>query len=357
MVQEKLIFYSLHDCRDNRLVRSYCTEFIEKNQTDFPFVVLIRDNGWNDYGYHSHFRVFYAKTREKVQDLGRVVIIQSEAFDLKTKLPEKFESLDKEVFFSRWVQNEQTTLYENNSTSEEIKKDIFDSLNDIHYHNLTKEDIIGKYPELEFLYENSLFRHGLYDPDIFYDKGKSSLKMLEKIEEFEKFASDIGEEKQKILKNLLYGSVITTLETYLENAFKHYVTTREKYLKMFTKKYEDRSKKEHLTNFLEELIKHKNKNVKGYILEEVKKIMNEEIIFHNIKLVNKLYKDILEIKLPPMFKFEGPIKKRHDIFHRNGKDKLGNDLEIRLEDVKKLITDVKKFINETEQIFKEKLKD
>lgn len=359
MSKEKLVFYSFYDCHDNRIARSHCAEFIEKNQIGFPSIFLVRDNKWNDYSYKSHFSVFYVKTRENFLDLGRVIIIQSGAPNSKTKLPKKFEFLDKEVFFSRWIKGEQPTIfYKNNSISEGIRKNIFNSLNDIYYFNLTKEDVIRKDPQLEHPYKNSLLRYGNYSPDIFYDKGRSSLKMLEKIEEFEKFVSSLDEEKQKILRNLLYGSVVTTLETYLENAFKHYITTREKYLKMFTQKFETRSKKKNSMEFLEELIQHKNKNVKGYILEEVKKIMNEEITFHKIYLVKKLYEDILNIALPSsIFQFEGAVEKRHHIFHRNGKDKLDNDLNISLEDIKQLIKGVKEFIKETEEIFKEKLND
>jgi len=91
------------------------------------------------------------------------------------------------------------------------------------------------------------------------------------------------------------------------------------------------------------------------IENEVKKIM-DDIIFHRLDVVNGLYKEILDIELAENWRnLLLPVLKRHDIFHRNGKDKLGNNLIIESYDIKFLIEEIKKFINDMEIIISAKI--
>lgn len=48
--------------------------------------------------------------------------------------------------------------------------------------------------------------------------------------------------------------------------------------------------------------------------------------------------------------FKDAIQQRHDIFHRNGKNIAGIDLDIKRDDILNLTNDVKKFIYEVEHI-------
>ena len=48
--------------------------------------------------------------------------------------------------------------------------------------------------------------------------------------------------------------------------------------------------------------------------------------------------------------FQEAVQKRHDIFHRNGNNIAGIDLNIKSCDIRYLISEVKKFIGKTECI-------
>lgn len=342
---ETLTFYSFHDWKNTlEIPDSVIVKTINLKNIKYPCLILIRNNGWNDYGNFTHFYTLYLSNEQDIISLGIVKIIQSNAINFHTKLPTEFASLSKSEFFSRGT----LSFYKQLKSLGELKNTILSALNDIHYHNYAKEHI-SKIEGgcLLGAYENSLFRDDLYDLEVSSEYAKNSLDMLNKISGCVTSLLTLEEQKQGVIRKLLYGSVITTLETYLGDAFKYHVINNKSYFYSFLKNYEF-PKGEKKYN-LKELGLHGNQ-IGEFIEDKVKEIMNH-IIFHKLELVNKLYKDILNISLPSKWSdFQDAIQKRHDIFHRNGKNIIGNDLDIQFQDISVLIMQVKKFISEMEYI-------
>jgi len=342
---ETLTFYSFHDCvripEESDYVTFKKTHFKNIN---YPCLILIRYNGWNDFGYFTHFNTLYLPNEQDIIPLGDVKIIQSGAMNFNTNLPTEFKDLSKNKFFSRGT----LSFYKKLRSLGELKNTVLSALNDIHYHDYTKEHISNIDGGcLLKPYEDSLFRDDFYDLEVSSEYAKDSLEMLDKISGCVTSLSTLDEPKQEVIRKLLYGSVITSLEIYLGDAFKYHVINNKSYFYSFLKNYEF-PKGEKKYN-LKELSLHGNK-IGEFIVNKVKEIMNN-IIFHKLELVDELYRDILNINLPSTWiDFQDAIKKRHDIFHRNGKNIVGNDLNIQSHEVSALITQVKKFISEMELI-------
>lgn len=76
-----------------------------------------------------------------------------------------------------------------------------------------------------------------------------------------------------------------------------------------------------------------------------------EIIYHKLPRVKNIYNSVLGINLGEKIVISDLMKCigiRHDIVHRNGKDKEGNLQDISKEDVLELAEKVSKFIGNIE---------
>lgn len=346
-VNKSINFYAIHDCKKSEEYLDYCISFEKSNNLDYPCLILLRVNSWNDYSYYSHFSTFYFENNGECHDLGNVKIIQYHSKDLYTSLPNSFKELPKDEFFSRG-----TLQFYNNLKLLGIKETVLSSINDIHYNDYGREYVskIGD-GTLIYAYEQSLFRDDFYDLEVSSEYAKNSLEMLKKIENCVSSLSELDEENIEVLRNLLYGSVITSLESYLGDAFKYHVINNENYFYSFLKNYDFPSgeKKYNLSE-----LGLRGNDIGEFIKDKVKEIMNN-IIFHKIKMTKELYKKILNIELPGMLMgFQEDIQKRHDIFHRNGKNIAGIDINVTNRDVRYLIEKVKKFIGNSEHILETK---
>jgi len=345
-----LQFYSFHDC-EKTPKKVHCIKYIEDTpDIKYPCLILMRYNNWNDYSYFTHFETFYVASKDAdIACLETVKIIQTHMKTKSTILPDNFNSLPKDVFFSRGT----LKFYDELQALGAIKNQILSALNDIHYHGYNKDDI-SKANDKKLLdaYEVSLFRDNFYELSSSSEYSKDSLGMLDKIGGCLTSSNKLDDADQQVIMKLLYGSIITVLESYLGDAFKYHVVNNKNYFYSFLKNYDfpkgDKKYK------LKELGLHGNK-IGEFIETKVKEMMNN-IIFHKVPLVIELYSDILNINLPmTLIDFQEAIQRRHDIFHRNGKNVAGVDLVIEYYEILKIISDVKRFISETECILKAQL--
>jgi hypothetical protein len=322
---------------------SNCLSYIEQKKfSSLPVIILFRDSTWNDYGYVTHFSSYYIHEDKEIKNLGWVKIIQSDAPDGKTTLPEEFEKLDEKEFFSRGL----LQFYTNLNQNEFLKQIILDSLNDIHYKRYLKKDILKIDENLEAPYNYSLFRSDVRDLNVSSEYAKNALETLKKIQTSTDSLIKIDEENRDIILKLLFGSVITTLESYLGDAFKYNVINKKAHFHSFLLNYDFKSEKKYT---LKELGKEKNR-LPDFLEIKVKEIM-ENIIFHKLTKVSELYSNILLVDLDlSLMDFLDDVQKRHDIFHRNGKNANGVDIEIDNMKIFQLITKVEDFISKTEKI-------
>lgn len=144
-----------------------------------------------------------------------------------------------------------------------------------------------------------------------------------------------GEQRQHLLR-LLYVSVITAMETYLSDVFISTVGNDKTLLRRFVESTPE-FKAEKLT--LSEVFK---------AMEEVEKRARSylvDVVWHHLAKVKQMFKVALDIEFPDGIDalFQA-IMIRHDLVHRNGKTKDGEQHKISTDSVKSLITDARKFV-------------
>ncbi|MCM3620334.1 HNH endonuclease [Sutcliffiella horikoshii] len=149
-----------------------------------------------------------------------------------------------------------------------------------------------------------------------------------------------NEESLKYFHAMLYANVITILETYLSDAFINTVLSKDGYLKKFVETFHDYSHEK----FDYQKIFREFENID----EKVSKTMLD-IIYHNISKVKGIYKDTLGIIFPNNIShIYKAVEIRHDIVHRNGKDKKSEKHSISQNDIELLINGVIEFVSNIE---------
>lgn len=201
------------------------------------------------------------------------------------------------------------------------------------------------YHEAKILYElyknNELeeyFAESLRDNSDYYFYFKKSIANLNKLLSIELYNKDL----HKTLDRMIFSKLITTMETYLSNAFIFTIMNNDDYIKklLITTKH-FKSKKYTIKEVIEWELSSVKKKVEKYLLS---------IMWHNIWVVKPMFKNVLNIEFPEVVKdIHEAILIRHDIVHRNGKSKDGSEIILKKEDVFKEIKNVELLIKEIDQ--------
>ncbi len=137
---------------------------------------------------------------------------------------------------------------------------------------------------------------------------------------------------------LLYVNIITAMETYLSDAFMNSVIPDKELMRRFVETTpEFKAEKISLSDVYKaaEGIEHK---AKSYLVD---------VVWHNLGRVKPMYKAVLGIEFNnEMGDLVKAILKRHDIVHRNGKTKSGEDIVLTKNDVTELVSKVEHFIQD-----------
>lgn len=231
----------------------------------------------------------------------------------------------------------------------------------LHNSTSTKVDIIYK---LMLRYLNKDIQVPTFE-EIFYKSAdigaypifQENLNKIEQLINVKNVNID-NVELQSFLCNLLYANVITCLETYLSDTFIQITVKENRFIKTYISKsgkFSEKSKKSELYTEIFDEIKHSNNLTLDRFL--VKKCIDDikNVTFHNIKTASKLYKEVLGIKFPqnPSEIYKA-VDIRHDLIHRNGKDKNDKGISIEYMELIDLIKNVNNFVDtiqkETEKI-------
>lgn len=167
-----------------------------------------------------------------------------------------------------------------------------------------------------------------YDKLLYKETHSDTEKALEAIE-------PLPQEIKENLYRLLYANIISKLEAFLCDTIVSYVLECDDHKKQFVQNYKPLAEQK----FPMSAIYAKFQN-----LDRIIKASLVSIVYHDIELVRKLYKKVADIDLPDTKKIEEAIQIRHHIIHRNGKDKEGNVISIKKEDVVALSDSVSDFI-------------
>lgn len=149
-------------------------------------------------------------------------------------------------------------------------------------------------------------------------------------------------EQRQILNRLLYANIVTLMETFLSDAFVNIVLDNQEYTRKLvetTPKFiEGKFSKSNIFALMENL----EKEVTDYLLNEV--------TYHNIWIVEKMYKSVLNIRFQyDLVSIDKIVRRRHDIVHRNGKTVDGKPVVISSEDVKSAIETIRDFVSDVEK--------
>lgn len=151
-----------------------------------------------------------------------------------------------------------------------------------------------------------------YDRELFE---ASHAEIAQLVEAIESLPDDV---KGKIYK-LLYANAITNLETYLGDTLKKYVLTNEKYLRKYAEKYPPFAKEKLFDDM--------------HVLREKVTDSLNGLLYHNLWKQKGIYKAVLDVDFGIIEDLSKAINIRHDIVHRNGKDKNGREHVITKADV------------------------
>jgi hypothetical protein len=135
---------------------------------------------------------------------------------------------------------------------------------------------------------------------------------------------------------MLYSSVITSIETYLSDAFVQHIIENKVLIEKFIMTNPEFEKRQYSFQEAVNIYSDVEKSIKEYLLN---------IMWHNLPKVSKMYKQVFDIDFPTnITSLLTSITKRHDFIHRSGKTKSGLVVNIDKGQIIKLIDDAKTFV-------------
>lgn len=135
--------------------------------------------------------------------------------------------------------------------------------------------------------------------------------------------------------NLLYASVITSLETYLSDCFKLNIFTDDIYMQRFVETFEPYQKEEIYYKDIYKQYENIDKKIKSSL---------ENLMYHNLQKIRKIYKNTFNISIWNITNLEEIVLIRHDLVHRNWKNKSWKVHKITKRKVLKLCEDISIFV-------------
>lgn len=147
-------------------------------------------------------------------------------------------------------------------------------------------------------------------------------------------------ELQETLQRQLFSGAITCLEDYLSTTLIQQVLNNDENFKNFTRTFKNiQNRKFTLSELYEKL-----DNIRDIVKKEL-----VDVIYHDLPKVKGMYEDTLKIDFPDIEELMKIIKSRHDMVHRNGKNKEGEKIEISKEVVQNAIDEVEKFVTDIDE--------
>ncbi len=138
-----------------------------------------------------------------------------------------------------------------------------------------------------------------------------------------------------VLNRQMFIGIIGTMETFLADVFINLTFDNDKYFRNFIENHpEFRKRKFELKEIFEQSDKLK---------ETAKKVMLDTI-YHNLPTVREMYRDTFEIDFPKIKDTYKHVLKRHDLVHRNGKTKEGEDVITDEKAIEELIKAVNELV-------------
>ena len=132
-----------------------------------------------------------------------------------------------------------------------------------------------------------------------------------------------------ILKRQIYIAVIGSMETFLSETFVRVTLAEPTYLEKFVKSHPEFGNRKFALKDVFEAYQS---------IKEISKTIMLDTIYHNLRNVREMYKSTLEIEFPDIKRALQCVNVRHDLVHRNGKSKEGEEIQINSAVVEETIT-------------------
>lgn len=205
-------------------------------------------------------------------------------------------------------------------------------INDVDDDSISVEEIVDEI-ELEY-YMNEQIDAIIHSLNYIHQFEKE-LDNLRKLN-----AKDLGDQElQETLQRQIFSGAITCLEDYLSTTLIQRVLNNETVFKDFVKTYKKfKDRKFDLSDIYD----------KVDTLESIVKQELVDIIYHDLPKVRGIYQDTLKINFPVIKDIMKIITNRHDMVHRNGKNKEGEKIEISKDVVSDVIDKVDNFVKDVE---------
>jgi hypothetical protein len=177
----------------------------------------------------------------------------------------------------------------------------------------------------------------------FYRSFENTIRTVKKLADH---SADMIDEIQQPLNRMLYASIITAMESYLSDTFIDAIRSNElSRRKLIEQAPELRERSLKLGEIYRRL---------DAIPKEVDEYLNS-IVYHRLDKVKELYFCTLGVEFPKdLSNIFRAIITRHDIVHRDGKDKDGNIVTISSKDIRLLLKNVVIFVKKVDEQLKKK---
>lgn len=150
----------------------------------------------------------------------------------------------------------------------------------------------------------------------------------------------LDEKSKKLLYRTLYANVISSLEAYLSDRLIQKVLSSGELKKKFVESFKIFQETKFSISEIYEQMDALDNRIKNSL---------RDIIYHNLPIVKNIYRLTLDVDLGDISDLMKCISIRHDIVHRNGRDKDGNLSTINKDDVLELAEIVSNFISNIEK--------
>ena len=148
----------------------------------------------------------------------------------------------------------------------------------------------------------------------------------------------LPEQFKKSLYKLLYTNIITSLETYFSDALINIVMSDKSLVRKVIETTPEFKKRKICVSDLYLAYESIEDEVREYLVG---------VIYHNLAKVKSMYGAVLGVEFPAdLSDIYSAIVDRHDLVHRNGKNKDGNSLNIGGSEVSELLIKVRKLVEE-----------
>jgi hypothetical protein len=188
--------------------------------------------------------------------------------------------------------------------------------------------------------EINLEEEGIYYEDqyevissntLFLSTFKNEIKNLTKLNEL----PIDNKSTEQTLKRQIYVGIIASMEAYLSDAFINTTLNSKVLTKKFVGTFKDFNE---VTIKLNQLFDYHND------IDTICKRAMLDVLYHNLPKIKGMYKDTLDVDLGEIGTIYKAVLNRHDLVHRNGKNKDGEEFLLTKEIIEKLLTDIEEFI-------------